>query len=160
MTDHASLLATIAGLQEQIDSMSGQLTEVRPLQFLLPLPRARCGRGAVPRPAAPTAAAAPPPPHHRRRGDTHPLPRALAAAAARATTKLRRPPPQHRKLIDTGDIDAFWLIFGGVLVFWMQVRGPRPPGIASMPSPSAPSPRAPPVPRARRRDSPCSRSAA
>jgi hypothetical protein len=31
MTDeHASLLATIAGLQEQIDSMNGQLTEVRP----------------------------------------------------------------------------------------------------------------------------------
>ena len=28
--DHANLLATIAGLQEQIDSMSGQLTEVRP----------------------------------------------------------------------------------------------------------------------------------
>ncbi|KAH8052201.1 ammonium transmembrane transporter [Aureococcus anophagefferens] len=26
----------------------------------------------------------------------------------------------HRKLIDTGDIDAFWLLFGGVLVFWMQ----------------------------------------
>ena len=30
MSDYASLLATIAGLQEQIDSMSGQLTEVRP----------------------------------------------------------------------------------------------------------------------------------
>ncbi|KAK7231152.1 ammonium transmembrane transporter [Aureococcus anophagefferens] len=26
----------------------------------------------------------------------------------------------HRKLIETGDIDAFWLLFGGVLVFWMQ----------------------------------------
>ena len=26
--DHASLLATIAGLQEQIDAMNGQLTEV------------------------------------------------------------------------------------------------------------------------------------
>ena len=60
MTDQ-DLLATIAGLQEQIDSMSGQLTEVRPLQFLLPLPRARCGRGAVPRPAAPVPAAATPP---------------------------------------------------------------------------------------------------
>ena len=83
--DHASLLATIAGLQEQIDSMSGQLTEVRPLQFLLPLPRARCGRGAVPRPAAPTAAAAPPPPHHRRRGDTHPLPRAAGRYTAQTT---------------------------------------------------------------------------
>ena len=26
----------------------------------------------------------------------------------------------HRKLISTGDIDTFWLLFGGVLVFWMQ----------------------------------------
>ena len=99
--DHANLLATIAGLQEQIDSMSGQLTEVRPLQFLLPLPRARCGRGAVPRPAAPTAAAAPPPPHHHRRGHTRPLPRAAAAAAARATLDvalgLRTSPTTRRR---------------------------------------------------------------
>ena len=29
----------------------------------------------------------------------------------------------HRKLITTTDIDAFWLMFGGVLVFWMQARG-------------------------------------
>ena len=56
------------------------------------------------------------------------------------------------------EVDVFFLLFGGVLVFWMQVRGPRPPGIASTASPSAPSPRAPPVPRARRRASPCSRS--
>jgi hypothetical protein len=56
------------------------------------------------------------------------------------------------------EVDVFFLLFGGVLVFWMQVRGPRPPGIASTASPSAPSPRAPPVPRARRRASRCSRS--
>ena len=33
------------------------------------------------------------------------------------------------------------VIFGGVLVFWMQVRGPRPPGIASY-SPPTPKTRA------------------
>ena len=46
--DHANLLATIAGLQEQIDSMSGQLTEVRPPSIsAAPSPRAvRARRGA------------------------------------------------------------------------------------------------------------------
>ena len=43
MTDSmASLQATIAGLQEQIDGMNGQLTEVRPFFPLqLPFPRSR-----------------------------------------------------------------------------------------------------------------------
>jgi len=55
-TDHASLLATIAGLQEQIDAMSGQLTEVRPPSIsAAPSPRAvrarRAADGRLPPPS-------------------------------------------------------------------------------------------------------------
>ena len=100
MSDQASLLATIAGLQEQIDSMNGQLTEVRPF-FICSCPflRARCGRGGPPRPAAPTAAPAPPPPHHRRRGNTpspaRPGPRGRARDHKSKTTPAAAPPPRH-----------------------------------------------------------------
>ena len=135
MTDSmASLQATIAGLQEQIDAMNGQLTEVRPcFTGSCPFrPRAVRARRAAPPPrrprprgaAAGAAARASPalagrrvPALAGRRGRTAIIDTARAPARA---SRLGRPPPQHRKLIDTGDIDAFWLIFGGVLVFWMQ----------------------------------------
>ena len=52
MSDQASLLATIAGLQEQIDAMNGQLTEVRPASpSAAPVSRARRGRGGLPPPS-------------------------------------------------------------------------------------------------------------
>ena len=61
MSDYASLLATIAGLQEQIDSMNGQLTEVRPFFICsCPFPQRALRARRAPRPAAPTAAAASP----------------------------------------------------------------------------------------------------
>ena len=80
--DHANLLATIAGLQEQIDSMSGQLTEVRPFNFCCPFPTrgagaARC-RGRLP----------PPPPRPR------PL-HTTTGAAIHALSRAPRPPRPH-----------------------------------------------------------------
>ena len=110
MSDQASLLATIAGLQEQIDAMNGQLTEVNAPSFAAPFASARCGRGAPPRPAAPTAAAAPTP-------STPPPARPYTPSPARAGRRPRRardhktktPPPaaapqahrhgRHRRLL-------------------------------------------------------------
>ena len=83
MSDYASLLATIAGLQEQIDSMNGQLTEVRPF-FICSCPfpsravRARRGAEA----GCPTAAAA------------RPL-HTTAGAAIHALSRAPRPPRPH-----------------------------------------------------------------
>ena len=79
MSDYASLLATIAGLQEQVNTMNGQLNEVRP-SFLCPVPSCavRARRAADGRL---------PPPSRRPR----PL-HTTAGAAIHALSRAPRPP--------------------------------------------------------------------
>jgi len=98
MTDQ-DLLATIAGLQEQIDAMNGQLTEVRPF-FICSCPfpsravRARraaeagcpTAAAASPRGGAAGAAITPSPARRGRRGRTRDY------KSARATTNPRARP--------------------------------------------------------------------
>ena len=142
MSDYASLLATIAGLQEQVNTMNGQLNEVRPF-FICSCPflRARCGRGGPPRPAAP------PPPRPR------PL-HTTTGAAIHALSRAPRPPrprarrstspwasgPRRRRVADGA----------------RRRRRPRVPVLAGERVRAAPRGQRPPVPRRhgvrRRRD--------
>ena len=82
-------MATIAGLQEQIDAMNGQLTEVNVPFLALPTPRAVRARRA-PRPAAPRRRGGPAPSTPPPARPYTPSPARRGRRGRRATTNRAR----------------------------------------------------------------------